>query len=102
LLNGEDGYKPTFSTSMIVFAMPPMIQVTERFSMSPQIFVMGSPLSYDMISSFSMSTDVSTMLGSGLAYSFTRRFGLMGAYRMQITPGSKTLNFLMIGTSVTF
>jgi hypothetical protein len=102
ILDGVDGYKPSFSTSVILFAMPPTIQVTERFSMSPQLFVMGSPVSYDTITGVTTSNSVNAMIGSGLAYSFTRRFGLMGAYRMQITPGSRVLNFLMIGTSVTF
>jgi len=102
LMNGEDGYKPMFGTSVIMFYMPPMVQLTSRFSSSPQLFLITSPISYDTVSGFSVSASINTMIGSGLAYSFTRRFGLMGAYRMMISKGSPVLNYLMIGSSVTF
>jgi hypothetical protein len=41
-------------------------------------------------------------VGSSAQYSITRRFGVMGAYRVALSPTNRPLHYLMIGNSVTF
>ena len=101
-MNGEEGWQRSYSMSSILFYMPPPFAVGERMMLSPQLFFIGAPYSYTSITGLVVNTNVNYMVGTGFSYMFTRRFGLQGAYRAMIASETPILNFLMIGTSVTF
>jgi hypothetical protein len=101
-LNGPDGFVNTYGTSVVGFYMPPTISYSQRLSISPQLFVINSPVSYNTLIGLTTSTSANAMVGSSFQYSITRSFGVMGAYRVALSPVNRPLHYLMIGNSITF
>jgi hypothetical protein len=95
------GYNASWATSAVAFWMHPPIIINPRVTVTPQVFLMGSPVAYSSLTGLTTNTDVSMMLGSGWDYKLTRRFGVTAAHRVMITPKQKPLNFLLIGSRVT-
>jgi hypothetical protein len=93
-------YHASLATSAVAFWMHPPIAVNERITVAPQIFVMGSPLSYNSITGFSTNQTIGTMMGTSLDYKITKRFGVSSAWRVMMAPNTKSLNYLMIGSRI--
>jgi hypothetical protein len=91
-------YNSSFATSAVAFWMHPPINVNEKITVSPQIFVMGSPISYNSFTGLSTNQTFGTMLGTSLDYKITKRFGISSAWRIMMMPGTKALNNLMVGS----
>ena len=94
-------YTSNVSTSLVVFWMHPPITISPRTTVTPQVFLMGSPISYSSESGLTTNKTVSAMVGTGLDYKLTKRFGVSSAYRAMIASGQKVLSFLMIGSRIT-
>jgi hypothetical protein len=92
------GYNTSWATSAVAFWMHPPIIINPRVTVSPQAFLMSSPVSYNSVIGFTTSTGVGMMLGSGWDYKITRRFGMTAAHRVMLNSGQKPLNFLLIGS----
>ena len=92
------GYNTNWATSAVAFWMHPPITLSPRLTVTPQVFVMGSPLSYSTMTGLTTSTTLSMMLGDGWDYKITKRFGVTAAHRVMIPSTGKPLNFLLIGS----
>ena len=95
------GYYVNWATSAVAFWMHPPIIVNPRLTVSPQVFIMSSPVSYNSITGATTSKSAGTMVGSSFDYKFTKRFGISAAYRAMISPNTKVLNYLLIGSRLT-
>jgi hypothetical protein len=96
-----EGGGVNYSTSLVGFWMHSPIEMSKRTKLSPQLFVIVSPISYNEITKLTTSTSGSVMVGNSMDYMITRRFGATVAHRMMLSPKQKTLNFLMIGSRMT-
>ena len=67
-------------------------------TVSPQVFIMGSPLSYNSITGVTTNKTIGAMLGDSWDYKLTKRFGVTAAHRVMIPATGKPLNFLLIGS----
>ena len=94
------GYNSSWASSAVAFWMHPPLLINSRLTISPQVFLMGSPLSYNSITGIVTNAGVSEMIGSSFDYKITNRFGVTAAYRMMISPGQKSLSFLLIGSRI--
>ena len=92
------GYNANVATSAVVFWMPKPYIINKRLSVSPQIFIMGSPIAYNPITGLSVNKAVGMMVGDSWDYKITKRFGMTAAHRVMIPPTGKVLNFLLIGS----
>ena len=95
------GYNVNWATSAVAFWMHPPIIVNPRLTVSPQVFVMSSPVAYSPMMGFSTSSGMNLMLGSGWDYKLTRRFGVTAAHRIMLAQKQAPLNFLLIGSRMT-
>lgn len=92
------GYNSNWATSAVAFWMHPPIVINPRLTVSPQVFVMGSPVSYNSVIGFTTNKTVGMMIGDSWDYKITRRFGATAAHRIMIPASGKPLNFLLIGS----
>jgi hypothetical protein len=93
-----DGGGVNYSSSLVGFWMHSPIEVSERAKISPQVFIIASPVSYNEITKLTTSSAGSAMIGNSMDYMITRRFGATVAHRVMFSPKQKPLNFLMIGS----
>jgi hypothetical protein len=91
----------SYATSLAAFWMHTPIQLNERVTVSPQIFVMSAPMSYNDMTKFTFNDELSAMIGNSVDYKITRRFGLTGAHRVMVPSTGKPMHFLLIGSRVT-
>jgi hypothetical protein len=98
LLIDTHGYNSSWATSAVVFWMHPPIVVNPRLTVSPQVFVIASPLSYNTLTGFTKSDKVGEMIGSSFDYKLTKRFGATAAWRVMFSDGQKPMNTLLIGS----
>ena len=101
LLKGtEQKYDVTLSTSSVVFWTKPY-QYSKKLTISPQVFVMYSPISYN---TFTGETNVNrhfgALVGSSFDYKITKRFGFSFNYKLNMStaPGTKFTNNFLIGS----
>ena len=92
------GYNTNWATSAVAFWMHSPIVLSPRLTVTPQVFVMGSPLSYSSMTGLTTSKTVGMMLGDGWDYKLTKRFGVTAAHRIMIPATGNSLNFLLIGS----
>ena len=92
------GYNSNWATSIVAFWMHPPIIISPRMTVSPQVFIMGSPLSYNSITGVTTNKTIGAMLGDSWDYKLTKRFGVTAAHRVMIPATGKPLNFLLIGS----
>jgi hypothetical protein len=90
-----------YATSLAAFWMHTPIQINERVSVSPQIFIMGAPVSYNDLTKFTFNKELSAMVGNSVDYKITKRFGMSGAHRVMIPSTGKPMHFILIGSRVT-
>jgi len=91
----------SYATSFAAFWMHNPIQINERATLSPQVFLLGAPVSYNDMTKFTFSDQLSAMIGNSVDYKITKRFGLTGAHRVMVPSTGKPLHFLLIGSRVT-
>jgi hypothetical protein len=91
----------SYATSVAAFWMHTPIAVNSRLSVSPQIFIMGAPASYNDMTKFTFNEELSAMVGNSVDYKITRRFGLTGAHRVMIPSNGKPMHFILIGSRTT-
>lgn len=91
----------SYATSIAAFWMHNPISLNERVTLSPQIFIMGAPVSYNDMTKFTFNDDLSAMIGNSIDYKITRRFGMTGAHRVMVPSTGKPMHFLLIGSRVT-
>jgi hypothetical protein len=92
------GYNSSWATSAVAFWMHPPININPRLTVTPQAFVMGSPVSYNNVVGFTTSKTMGMMIGDAWDYKITKRFGVSAAHRVMIPDNGKPLNFLLIGS----
>jgi hypothetical protein len=93
--------KVSIATSLVGFWMHPPITINERATLSPQIFILSSPVGYNEITKLNTNTSASMMVGNSLDYKLTRRFGATAAHRVMLVPSQTPLHFILIGSRMT-
>jgi len=91
----------SYATSVAGFWMHNPIQINERATLSPQIFIMGAPVSYNDFTKFTFNKELSAMVGNSVDYKITKRFGMTGAHRVMVPSTGKPMHFILIGSRVT-
>ena len=94
----------SFSTSVVLFWMKPY-QYSRKLSISPQVFVMNSPIGYNSVTGRTLVTRIPTaMLGASFDYKISKRFGFNFAYKANIAtePQFTMLSNFQIGSKVSF
>ena len=99
----NDKFEKSFIGNVATFWTRPFI-VSERLSLSPQLFLTNNPVMYqNNITEFISNQDLSAMLGLGVDFAITRRFAFSTAYRVSGATVSEVpiLHFIMIGSRFT-
>jgi hypothetical protein len=100
LKDGEGGFNTNMLSSAVVFWTKPY-KYNKKIVLSPQIFIMGSPVTYiPMNKSVIYNKQVGFLVGSSFDYKISKRFGLSLNYKANINtaPGSRLLHNFLIGS----
>jgi hypothetical protein len=97
----NDKLAVSYATSVAAFWMHNPIRLNERATLSPQVFILGAPMSYNDMTKFTFNDELSTMIGNSVDYKITRRFGLTGAHRIMIPSTGRPMHFVLIGSRMT-
>jgi len=90
----------TLSTSAVVFWTKPYT-INTKLSLSPQVFLINSPISYNSrTGETTVNRNFSFLVGSSFDYRISKRFGLSLNYRAMGSTESKSpiLNNFLIGS----
>jgi hypothetical protein len=88
----------SLATSAVVFWTKPYI-VNPKLTLSPQVFLMNSPISYNPKTGEStVNRQFSFLVGSSFDYKISKRFGLSLNYRALGASGSPILSNFLIGS----
>ena len=93
-------FKLSLSTSAVVFWTKPYT-VNTKLSLSPQVFLINSPISYNSrTGETTVNKNFSFLVGSSIDYRISKRFGLSLNYRAMGSTESKSpiLNNFLIGS----
>ena len=93
-------YDYNMSTSVVAFWTKPY-QYSKKLTISPQVFTMFAPLSYNTVAgSTTVNRHMGFLLGSSFDYKISKRFGLSINYKLSgnTTPGSPFLSNVLIGS----
>jgi len=94
----------SFSTSVVLFWMKPY-NVSKKLAISPQVFLMNSPINYNSVTGATLVTRTpGSMVGASFDYKISKRFGFNFAYKanMMFEPEFMMLNNFQIGSKVSF
>jgi hypothetical protein len=99
----SDGYSYQFSTSTTGFWTKPY-KLSAKSTISPGVFLMASPYSYNNKSGNSWNYNIGGLVGTGYSYQISKRFAFSADWKINTStaPGSPILNFFMIGTKAMF
>jgi hypothetical protein len=100
LLKNGNKFDYNLSTSAVAFWTKPY-QYSKKLTISPQIFTMFAPISYNTVAGTStVNRHMGFLLGSSFDYKISKRFGLSINYKLSgnTTPGSPFLSNILIGT----
>jgi hypothetical protein len=101
LMKNMDGnYNYNLMTSLVAFWTKPY-QYSKKVTLSPQIFLMNSPISYNAATGNTLVTrHYGAMIGTTMDYKISRRFGLSINYRANANtqPGTPILHNFLIGS----
>jgi hypothetical protein len=102
-LKGPDGYSYQFSTSTTGFWTKPY-PLSRKSTVSPGVFLMASPYSYNNKSGGSWNYNIAGLVGTGFTYQISKRFVFSADWKINAstTPDAPILNFFMIGTRAMF
>ena len=90
----------SLSSSMVVFWTKPY-QYNKKITLSPQVFMMSSPISYNTITGqTTVNRHFGFLIGSSFDYKITRRFGLSLNYKANLNtaPGTPVMHNFLIGS----
>jgi hypothetical protein len=93
-------FKLSLSTSAVVFWTKPYV-VNTKLTLSPQVFLMNSPISYNSrTGETTVNRQFSFLVGSSFDYKISKRFGLSLNYRAMgsTEPKSPILSNFLIGS----
>jgi hypothetical protein len=92
----------SISTSLVGFWTKPF-QYSKKLTLSPQVFVMSSPISYQPSAGSTMiNRSVGFLVGSSFDYKISKRFGFSFNYKANFntSPGSQVLHNFLVGSRV--
>jgi len=98
------GYDVSLSASAVGFWMKPY-QYSRKVTLTPQVFVMQSPIAWNTLTGNSSVTRTpGAIIGLGYDYKISKRFGLGVSYRgaMNFEPKFTLLNNFQIGSKMVF
>jgi hypothetical protein len=101
---GEGGYDLSVSASAVGFWMKPF-QYNRKVTLTPQLFVMQSPLAWNLATgNSSVSRTPGVIVGLGYDYKISKRFALSTSYRgaMTLEPKFNLMNNFQIGSKMLF
>jgi hypothetical protein len=90
------------STSLVGFWTKPF-EYSRKLSVSPQVFIMSSPISYQPSDGkTTINRDLGFMVGSSFDYKISKRFGFTVNYRANVStsPDSRILHNFLVGSRV--
>lgn len=93
-------FNPLISSSLVTFWTKPY-QVSNKLTLSPQVFVMSSPLGYNPTTGKNnVSRDLGFLVGSSFDYKISKRFGLSLNYKVATSTveGASFLSNFLIGS----
>lgn len=97
-------YNNTLMTSFVAFWTKPY-QYTKKITISPQIFFMNSPISWNTLTGNTLVTRVpGFIIGSGFDYRISKRFAFSSSYKVIISlePKFNLMNNFQIGSKMVF
>jgi hypothetical protein len=100
LKNEKDNYDYNMSSSVVAFWTKPY-QYSKKLTVSPQIFTMFAPLSWNTVAGTStVNRHMGFLLGSSFDYKLSKRFGLSINYKLSgnTALGSPWLSNFLIGS----
>ena len=100
LLNNGKGYDYNMASSAIAFWTKPY-QYNKKLTVSPQIFTMFSPISWNSVNGeTTVNRHMGFLLGSSFDYKITKRFGFSFNYKLSgnTKSGSPFLSNFLIGS----
>ena len=100
LKNEKDNYDYNMSSSVVAFWTKPY-QYSKKLTVSPQIFTMFAPLSWNTVAGTStVNRHMGFLLGSSFDYKLSKRFGFSFNYKLSgnTSPGSPWLSNFLIGS----
>jgi hypothetical protein len=100
----KGGYDVSLMASAVGFWMKPY-QYSRKVTLTPQVFVMQSPLSWNTVTgSSAVSRTPGGIIGLGYDYKISRRFGFSASYKaaMTFTPEFSLMNNFQIGSKMAF
>jgi len=101
LLKGaDDKFKTTLSTSAVVFWTKPY-QTSKKITLSPQVFLMNSPINYDTYNKTTLvNRHYGALVGTSFDYKISKRFGFSANYKINLNtmPGMRPTHMVMIGS----
>ncbi len=100
LNNNKGGYDYNMSTSVVSFWTKPY-QYSKKLSISPQVFTMLAPISYNTVTkTTTVNRNIGFLLGSSFDYKISKRFGLSLNYRLSgnTAKGSPFLSNILVGS----
>ena len=102
-LKGAEGYSYQFASSTTGFWTKPY-PLNRKSTVSPGVFIMGSPYSYNTATGGSWNYNIAGLVGVGYSYQISKRFGFNCDWKINAStvPGAPILNFFMIGTKAMF
>jgi hypothetical protein len=102
LMKDKLTYNPLLSSSVVTFWTKPF-PYDRKITLSPQVFIMSSPLGYNPITgTTNVGRHFGFLLGSSVDYKISKRFGFSFNYKLSTStqPGTKILNNFLIGSRV--
>jgi hypothetical protein len=98
-----DTYQYQLSTSTTCF-WSKMYSLNTKSTISPGVFIMASPYSYNTGIGSVWNYNVAGLIGTGYSYQISRRFVFAIDWKLNIStaPSSPILNFFMVGTKTMF
>jgi hypothetical protein len=100
----KGGYDVSLLSSFVGFWMKPF-QYSKKVTLTPQVFLMQSPLAWNTVTgSSSVTRTPAAMVGLGYDYKISKRFGFSASYRanMMFSPEFSLMNNIQIGSKMVF
>ena len=100
-LKGESDYTYSFMSSLTGFWTKPY-QINLKTTLSPGVFIMSSPYSYNTGTGNTWNYNISGLVGCGYSFKISKRFGFQADYKVMVStvPGSPILSFFLIGSKM--
>jgi len=103
LKSENKSYSYQLASSITTFWTKPY-KITPRSNISPGVFLMASPYSYNNKNGSTWSYNIGGLVGAGYNYQISKRFAFAIDYKLNASTakGAPLLNFVMIGAKSMF